>query len=88
MEISLSQLRQTSDSNQLMTRLSVTDSGCGMSQEFLKNQLFSPFSQEDHLSEGVGLYLSIVHQLVVLLDGSIDLRSEPGIGTQEDVLSP
>lgn len=87
-EVSLSQLKQPSDSNQLITHLSVTDSGCGMSQDFLRNRLFSPFSQENQLSEGVGLGLSIVHQLVTLLDGSIDLRSEPGIGTQADIFIP
>lgn len=87
-EISLARLKQPSASGQLIAHLSVTDSGCGMSSEFLRNRLFSPFSQENQLSEGVGLGLSIVRQLATLLDGSIDLKSEPDVGTQVDIFIP
>jgi hypothetical protein len=33
----------------------VTDTGKGIAQDFLRNSAFSPFTQEDALSEGVGL---------------------------------
>ncbi|KAI9155617.1 Sensor histidine kinase GacS [Paramyrothecium foliicola] len=87
-EVSLTGVPNPSDPDQLIAHLSVTDSGRGMSSDFLRHKLFSPFSQEDHLSEGVGLGLSIVQQLVDSLQGSIDVRSEPGSGTQVDIFIP
>ncbi len=40
--------------------LSTADSGKGIGEEYLKGQLFAPFTQEDHLASGVGLGLSLV----------------------------
>jgi hypothetical protein len=68
--------------------LSITDTGKGIAADFLKHKLFAPFSQEDPLSEGVGLGLSTVHQLVTSLGGHVNVRSEIGIGTQADVYLP
>jgi signal transduction histidine kinase len=65
--------------------LSVTDSGIGISREFLANKLFTAFSQEDGLSSGVGLGLHIVRQLVETTGGKIDLRSQIGIGTDVSI---
>lgn len=60
----------------------------GITPDYLKHKLFAPFSQEDSLSEGVGLGLSIVRQLVASLGGHVTLKSELGIGTQADVYIP
>ncbi|KAL4750659.1 hypothetical protein BDW72DRAFT_111113 [Aspergillus terricola var. indicus] len=76
------------DPDSAIAHLRFTDTGCGMSQEFLKNKLFSPFAQEDALAEGAGLGLSIVKQLVSFFKGSIDVKSEIGVGTQVDVYIP
>ena len=35
----------------------VTDTGRGMSEEFLRTKLFTPFAQESVLSPGTGTYL-------------------------------
>jgi signal transduction histidine kinase len=59
--------------------LSVSDTGRGISREFLRRKLFSPFSQEDHLSTGCGLGLSIVKSLVNMLKGSLEVQSEQGV---------
>jgi signal transduction histidine kinase len=59
--------------------LSVSDTGRGISREFLRRKLFSPFSQEDHLSAGCGLGLSIVQSLVNTLRGSLEVQSEQGV---------
>ncbi|KAF2200443.1 hypothetical protein GQ43DRAFT_472710 [Delitschia confertaspora ATCC 74209] len=59
----------------------VSDSGKGMSREFLKTKLFTPFSQENPLANGAGLGLSIVRQLVEMLGGKIDVKSQLGKGT-------
>lgn len=67
---------------------SITDTGCGISADFLKYKLFTPFSQENSFSTGVGLGLSIVQQIVTSLDGHIHVKSERGIGTEVDVFIP
>ena len=66
----------------------VTDSGKGMSREFLENHLFVPFLQEDSLSEGVGLGMSIVKSLIALLAGGMEIESQSGEGTTIKVSIP
>jgi signal transduction histidine kinase len=61
--------------------LTVSDSGKGISKDFLKNKLFTPFSQEDPMLSGTGLGLSIVKQLVSSIGGDIKVRSSIGEGT-------
>ncbi|KAL2837354.1 hypothetical protein BJY01DRAFT_221092 [Aspergillus pseudoustus] len=87
-EASLDKVRSSVEGPSDVVHLSVTDTGRGMSQEFLKNKLFSPFAQEDSLSEGAGLGMSIVKQLVSFLEGSIDVKSESGVGTKVDIYIP
>ncbi|KAJ5185891.1 CheY-like superfamily [Penicillium cf. griseofulvum] len=87
-EIALSKARDRSDSQSPLVRLSVTDTGRGIAPDFIKHKLFAPFSQEDPLSEGVGLGLSTVQQLVMSLGGHVNVRSELGVGTQADVYIP
>ncbi|TVY46175.1 Hybrid signal transduction histidine kinase B [Lachnellula occidentalis] len=65
-----------------LVTLTVTDSGQGMSSDFMKTKLFMPFSQEDVTAPGTGLGLSIVKEIVDLAGGSIDVRSELGRGTE------
>jgi hypothetical protein len=65
----------------LSITLSVKDSGIGISNEFLQNRLFKPFSQEDSFSSGSGLGLSIVDQIVKSLGGYVDVSSTRGFGT-------
>ncbi|RKF73010.1 putative two-component sensor protein histidine protein kinase [Golovinomyces cichoracearum] len=66
----------------------VTDTGKGISPEFLRNKLFIPFAQENILSSGTGLGLSIVRAIVSLLEGDINIDSEVGQGTQVKVSIP
>ena len=68
--------------------LTVSDSGKGISQDYLSNQLFTPFSQEDHFAPGTGLGLSLVRQMVVSLGGAIDVLSQVGQGTTMTVTLP
>ncbi|KAG9240179.1 hypothetical protein BJ878DRAFT_527708 [Calycina marina] len=65
--------------------LSVYDTGVGISPDFLKHHLFTPFSQEDSLAPGTGLGLSIVRQLVEELSGQIEMKSEKDAGTEATV---
>ncbi|KAJ5582253.1 hypothetical protein N7535_000873 [Penicillium sp. DV-2018c] len=68
--------------------LTVSDTGRGMSADFLRGRLFVPFAQENSLSVGTGLGLSIVRSLVKTLGGSINVDSRPGEGTTVKVMLP
>jgi CheY-like chemotaxis protein/HPt (histidine-containing phosphotransfer) domain-containing protein/anti-sigma regulatory factor (Ser/Thr protein kinase) len=62
----------------------ISDTGKGMDEAYLKN-LFNKFSQEDESIArsygGTGLGMSIVKQLVELMNGTIDVQSKKGEGT-------
>lgn len=73
--------QQSGEQGKDIITLTVKDSGIGMSNEFLQNRLFKPFSQEDSFSNGTGLGLSIVDQIVKSLGGYIDVSSTRGLGT-------
>ncbi|KAG0648199.1 Autoinducer 2 sensor kinase phosphatase [Hyphodiscus hymeniophilus] len=73
---------------QRIVTLQIDDSGKGMSKDYLKYQLFTPFAQEDQMAMGTGLGLSIVRQLVTDLRGTIDVQSDIGFGTTVEVTVP
>lgn len=62
----------------------IKDNGMGMSKEFME-RMFTKFERETDTRinkvSGYGLGLSIVKQLVELMNGSIDVKSKPGEGT-------
>ena len=63
---------------------SVRDTGRGLSRAQLAN-LFEPFNRlgaEHEGIEGTGIGLAIVHHLVEAMGGAIEVRSEPGEGTE------
>jgi PAS domain S-box-containing protein len=64
-------------------RVSVKDTGCGLSDEQLV-QLFQPFNrlgQETSAEEGTGIGLVVTKQLVELMGGQIGVESTVGIGS-------
>lgn len=73
---------------QCMVKLTVADTGKGISEDFLRNELFKPFSQEDRLAPGTGLGLSLVKQIVSTLGGTISIQSGVNIGTKTTVSLP
>jgi CheY-like chemotaxis protein/HPt (histidine-containing phosphotransfer) domain-containing protein len=72
----------------LRLRISVHDTGIGMSEEALQ-RIFEAFSQADSSTTrqygGTGLGLSIAKQLVELMDGDLAVSSKPGVGTAMSV---
>lgn len=68
--------------------LTVSDTGKGISNEFLQTRLYTPFAQEDTLSVGTGLGLSIVRGIVRTLEGNIRIKSRVGEGTTVKVTIP
>ena len=69
-------------------RFTVTDSGVGMSEDYINNRLFHSFAQENPLSQGTGLGLSIVKQIVESLGGEVEVTSAKGQGTKFTVSCP
>ncbi|ODA80870.1 hypothetical protein RJ55_03830 [Drechmeria coniospora] len=61
--------------------ITVSDSGIGIGEDYLRNHLFAPFSQENRLSPGVGLGLSLVKKIVSTLGGRIKVQSSVNVGT-------
>lgn len=74
--------------HQTTLKLTVTDSGKGIAADFLRDKIFTPFSQEDTLQPGTGLGLSLIHQIITLLKGSISVESQLGRGTSIEVTVP
>lgn len=62
----------------------ITDTGIGMSKEFLQH-IFEPFTQESSDSrsvyQGTGLGMTIVKSLVDKMGGIIEVTSKPGAGS-------
>ena len=61
-------------SNEEMAEVRVSDQGCGMTPEFLKNRLFRLFATSKSNGLGVGLYLS--RRIITAHGGNITAQSE------------
>jgi PAS domain S-box-containing protein len=68
-------------------KLSVIDSGAGMTPEILKRAI-EPFFSSKPLGKGTGLGLSMVHGLAVQLGGALQLSSTVGKGTSATLVLP
>ncbi|KAL3440199.1 hypothetical protein BJX65DRAFT_290959 [Aspergillus insuetus] len=71
-----------------VVNLTVKDTGQGIGTKFLRDRLFTAFSQEDTLAPGSGLGLSIVQKALRSLKGSIEVSSEKDKGTEISIEVP
>ena len=66
-------------------KISVIDNGMGMSEDFVK-KIFSPFERANNSTvskiQGTGLGMSITKSIVDLANGTIDVKSKLGEGTE------
>ena len=66
-------------------RFTIKDTGVGMSKDYLP-RIFEPFTQEDDTTTsrygGSGLGLAITKNIVQIMNGSITVDSEKGVGTE------
>ncbi|KAJ6119389.1 CheY-like superfamily [Penicillium sp. IBT 18751x] len=68
--------------------LTISDTGKGISSRYLRSDIFTPFSQEDVLSPGTGLGLSLVRDILRSLNGDITIESQVGLGTTVKMTFP
>ena len=75
--------------DQSTLRFAMKDTGIGMSSEFLP-KIFDSFSQEDSSRNtrfgSTGLGMAITKNIVELMNGSISVTSEKGVGTEFTVI--
>jgi hypothetical protein len=65
----------------------VTDTGAGMTREFILERLFKPFDTTKG-SKGMGIGAYQVREYVQSLGGRVEVRSEPGKGTRMSLRFP
>ncbi|UCF73024.1 MAG: response regulator [Deltaproteobacteria bacterium] len=67
--------------------VTISDTGCGIDGETLKN-IFDPFYTTKDVGKGTGLGLSITHGIIEEHHGTISVSSQPGKGTVSKVTFP
>lgn len=58
----------------------ITDTGCGMDDDFIRTRLFSPFDSTKGAGMGIGAYEC--RETLRALGGTIEVHSKPGQGTR------
>jgi len=89
-DIKVAQYQATSDlalKSGSYLKLSVIDTGMGMTPDILKRAV-EPFFSSKPLGKGTGLGLSMVHGLAVQLGGALQLSSTEGKGTTATLILP
>ncbi|MCC5869218.1 MAG: PAS domain S-box protein [Gammaproteobacteria bacterium] len=71
----------------LYARLTVKDSGTGMTREVL-DRAREPFFTTKDVTQGTGLGLAIIHGIVDSHDGAMEIHSTVGEGTRIDIYFP
>ncbi|MBO4505680.1 MAG: response regulator [Lachnospiraceae bacterium] len=77
--------------DKLTYEIRVKDTGIGMSPEF-KEHIWEAFAREDkgavHETQGTGLGMAIVKSIVNLMQGTVDLKTEQGKGSEFIIVLP
>jgi putative PEP-CTERM system histidine kinase len=64
----------------------IVDQGCGMSEEFIRNELFKPFVSTKE--SGMGIGACEAREIVIAHGGVLKVRSAVGSGTEFSVIMP
>ena len=77
----------TTESADSVAAVSIADTGCGMTQEFIRDRLFRPFdSTKGSQSMGIGAYQA--RDYIRTLGGQMEVTSEVGVGTTFSIRMP
>ena len=69
------------DTTPVWATVVVTDTGHGMAQEFIDNELFAPFATTKGVA-GIGIGAFQCREYVRALGGDVSVRSQTGVGTE------
>ena len=67
-------------------RIEITDTGEGMSEEFIRERLYKPFESTKSAGMGIGVFES--REYITELGGTLDVFSTPTLGTTFTVILP
>jgi PAS domain S-box-containing protein len=67
--------------------ITVSDTGKGIDKK-LTGKIFDPFYTTKEKGKGTGMGLSVVHGIVISMNGAIKVNSQPGKGTKFNVYLP
>ncbi|MGZ5001549.1 MAG: sensor histidine kinase [Methylomonas sp.] len=67
--------------------IDVRDSGCGIPESALPN-VFEPFFTTKDIGKGVGLGLTVCRNIIQAHNGSLAIKSKPGVGTLVSIVLP
>jgi CheY-like chemotaxis protein len=83
-EVRVQVVNEPFGTNEVITKFIISDTGIGMDGDTV-SRLFEKFSQADASTTrkfgGSGLGLSICKELAALMNGTIEVQSEPGVGS-------
>ena len=72
-------------SDKILYEIRVKDTGIGMSEDFVEH-IWEAYSRENtdyvHITQGTGLGMSIVRNIINLMEGTIEVKSQPGEGSE------
>ena len=74
-------IKVSTEQQGLWVEMRVIDSGHGMSESVVA-QVFEPFFTTKTSENGTGLGLATVYGIIKSLNGSIEIETEPGVGTE------
>lgn len=76
-----------SASDRGMVTLTIADTGHGMPQDVIA-KIFDPFFTTKEFGKGTGLGLTVVRGIIEEHSGTIQVKSEPGVGTEFTICLP
>jgi putative PEP-CTERM system histidine kinase len=66
--------------------IEITDTGEGMTEDFIRDRLFKPFDSTKSAGMGIGVFES--REYITELGGTLEVTSKPGLGTTFKVVLP
>jgi len=87
-EVRVEEVEQTSTDNKRWVAILIKDNGSGIPLE-IQQRIFETFFTTKPVGKGTGLGLAISHQIITEKhQGKLNLTSQPGMGTQFEILLP